>query len=160
MASPLDRVIGSSNALRYQEDEGSGNVVYRAEPDVFDDGPAKPVRIWSRIGRRPHIAVGNSNGDIPMMQFAGGPWRPALRLLILHDDKEREFDYISGAERSPELAKERGWIVVSIKNDWTTVWKYPRITNWIITPEACLENALLWSESGQRSALYFEQPEM
>jgi uncharacterized protein (TIGR03382 family) len=37
----------------------------------LDDGPAKPVRIWSRIGRRPLLAFGNSNGDIPMLAFAG-----------------------------------------------------------------------------------------
>jgi hypothetical protein len=30
--------------------------VYLAEPDVFDDGPVKPVRIWSRVGRRPVVA--------------------------------------------------------------------------------------------------------
>src|SRR4029078_1703873 len=47
---PPERVAGSSNGLRYQEDDGVGTIVYLAEPDVFDDGPAKPVRIWSRIG--------------------------------------------------------------------------------------------------------------
>jgi hypothetical protein len=31
--------------------------------DFFDDGPEKPIRIWSRIGRRPILAFGNSNGD-------------------------------------------------------------------------------------------------
>ncbi len=36
------------------------------------DGPAKPVRIWSRVGRRPILAAGNSNGDIPMLRFIGG----------------------------------------------------------------------------------------
>jgi phosphoserine phosphatase len=82
---PPERVIGSSNELRYRGN-GHGSVVYQAEPDVFDDGPAKPVRIWSRIGRRPILAVGNSNGDLPMLQFAGGPSRPALRLLVLPDD--------------------------------------------------------------------------
>src|SRR5262249_46607496 len=83
---PPERVIGSSNALRYQDDGNGGSIVYEAQPDVFDDGPAKPVRIWSRIGRRPLLACGNSNGDIPMLQFAGGPGRDPLRLLILHDD--------------------------------------------------------------------------
>jgi len=39
--------------------------------------------IWSRVGRRPILAAGNSNGDIPMLQFAGGPSRPGLRLLVL-----------------------------------------------------------------------------
>jgi FMN phosphatase YigB (HAD superfamily) len=53
---PAEGVIGSSNALRYTPDEHGGSVVYLAEPDVFDDGPVKPVRIWSRVGRRPVVA--------------------------------------------------------------------------------------------------------
>jgi phosphoserine phosphatase len=119
---PPERVVGSSNALRYQEDEHGGSLTYLAEPDVFDDGPIKPVRIWSRIGRRPILAAGNSNGDIPMLQFAGGPSRPALRLLVLHDDAEREFAYVAGAERSLDLARRGGWTVVSVKEDWSTVF--------------------------------------
>ena len=89
---------------------------------MFDDGPVKPVRIWSRIGRRPIAAGGNSNGDVPMLRFAGGKGRPALRLLVLHDDPEREFDYISGAEKALELGEQRGWTVVSIRNDWAEVF--------------------------------------
>jgi hypothetical protein len=80
------------------------------------------VRIWSRIGRRPLVAGGNSNGDIPMLQFAGGRDRPALRLLLLHDDADREFDYVAGAEKSLELANSLGWTVISIKNDWKNVF--------------------------------------
>jgi len=119
---PFERVIGSSNALRYEEDEGGGKVVYLAEPDVFDDGPVKPVRIWSRIGRRPLLAAGNSNGDVPMLRFAGGPSRPALRLLLLHDDDEREFAYTAGAERALEAAAANDWTVVSVKRDWASVF--------------------------------------
>jgi hypothetical protein len=115
-------VIGSSNALRYLEDEHGGTITYAAEPDVFDDGPVKPIRIWSRIGRRPILAGGNSNGDIPMLRYAGGKDRPALRLLVLHDDPDREFDYTAGAEKSLETAAAQGWTVVSIKNDWATVF--------------------------------------
>src|SRR5689334_554830 len=117
-----ERVIGSSNALRYLEDEHGGTVTYAAEPDVFDDGPIKPIRIWSRIGRRPVVAGGNSNGDIPMLRYAGGKGRPGLRLLVLHDDAEREFDYTAGAEQSLERAAAEGWTVVSIRNDWSTVF--------------------------------------
>jgi hypothetical protein len=119
---PPERVIGSSNELQYQDDDGGGSVVYQAQPDVFDDGPAKPVRIWSRIGRRPLLAGGNSNGDVPMLRFAGGPSRPAMRLLVAHDDADREFDYTAGAEHATEQAKSQGWTVVSIKDDWTTVF--------------------------------------
>ncbi len=116
-----ERIIGSSNELAFVEDDG-GSIVYQEKPDVFDDGPAKPIRIWSRLGRRPLIAGGNSNGDVPMLQFAGGPNRQALRLLVLHDDAEREFDYVKGAEKALDLAKANSWTVVSVKDDWSTVF--------------------------------------
>jgi phosphoserine phosphatase len=118
---PPERVIGSSNSLRYQEDEQGGSVVYEAKPDFFDDGPVKPVRIWSRVGRRPTFAGGNSNGDVPMLQFASGR-QPGFGLLVLHDDAEREFDYVTGAEDSLERAAALGWTVVSVKDDWKTVF--------------------------------------
>jgi hypothetical protein len=88
----------------------------------LDDGPAKPVRIWSRIGRRPILAGGNSNGDVPMLTWSGGSGRPALRILLLHDDREREFDNISGAEKALERAAAQRWTLVSVKNDWNTVF--------------------------------------
>ena len=119
---PPERVVGSSNGLRYTDDDHGGSVAYLAEPDVFDDGPVKPVRIWSRIGRRPIAAGGNSNGDVPMLRFAGGKGRPALRLLVLHDDPEREFDYVRGAETALEQARADGWTVVSVKDDWARVF--------------------------------------
>jgi phosphoserine phosphatase len=119
---PAEHVIGTSSALRYLDDEHGGAVTYAAEMDVFDDGPVKPVRIWSRIGRRPIFAAGNSNGDIPMLRYAGGRGRPALRLLVLHDDADREFDYTAGAEKSLEQAAREGWTVVSVGNDWETVF--------------------------------------
>ena len=122
---PSERVIGSSNALRWIDDEDGGTVRYQASPDVFDDGPVKPVRIWSRIGRRPIIAGGNSNGDIPMLRYAGGPSRPALRLLVLHDDDDREFAYTGGAEEALERAGKEGWTVASVKDDWATVFADP-----------------------------------
>jgi phosphoserine phosphatase len=119
---PPERIIGSSNELAYVDDDHGGAVVYRDTPDVFDDGPAKPVRIWSRIGRRPLLAGGNSNGDVPMLRFAGGKGRPALRLLVSHDDAEREFDYVKGAEKALDQAKADGWRVVSVKDDWAAVF--------------------------------------
>jgi hypothetical protein len=119
---PAEHVIGSSNALRYQQNESGGSLVYLAEADVFDDGDTKPVRIWSRIGRRPVVAGGNSNGDIPMLHYTGGRSRHGLRLLLLHDDPEREFDDTAGAEQSLQRANDENWTVVSIKNDWATVF--------------------------------------
>ncbi len=119
---PPERVIGSSNSLQYVETDDGGSVVYGAEPDMFDDGPTKPVRIWSRVGERPLVAFGNSNGDIPMLDYSDSPARGGLQLLLLHDDADREFDYTAGAEDALKRAADRGWTVVSVKHDWSTVF--------------------------------------
>jgi len=119
---PRERVIGSASALSYANDDRGGTITHKAEADYLDDGPQKPIRIWSRTGRRPLLAAGNSNGDVPMLQFTKHADKPTLRLLIMHDDDTREFDYTSGAEQALEQAGEDGWTVVSVKNDWATVF--------------------------------------
>ncbi len=119
---PPERIIGSSQALDYREGDDGTDVLYKSEMEFFDDGPTKPVRIWSRIGRVPILAGGNSNGDIPMLRFANRPGRPALRTLLLHDDAEREFDYTAGAEDALARAADKGWTVISMKNDWSKVF--------------------------------------
>jgi phosphoserine phosphatase len=119
---PRQRVIGSSTSLAWEPGEGGGRIIRKPEADVLDDGPEKPVRIWSRVGRRPILAAGNSNGDLPMLRFAERPGRPGLRLLVLHDDPEREFDYTAGAEQALQQASTKGWTVVSIRHDWATVF--------------------------------------
>jgi PAS domain-containing protein len=120
---PPERVIGSSLALDYHEaGDDTRSVLYKGEMEFFDDGPTKPVRIWSRIGRRPVLAGGNSNGDMHMLRFAHTADRPGLRLLLLHDDADREFEYTAGAEDALARAAAAGWTVISIKNDWATVF--------------------------------------
>ena len=119
---PRDRVIGSASTFEYTSDDRGGTITHKAEADYLDDGPQKPIRIWSRTGRRPLLAAGNSNGDIPMLDFTQHPDKPTLRLLVLHDDASREFDYTSGAEQALEKADSAGWTVVSVRNDWATVF--------------------------------------
>jgi hypothetical protein len=119
---PRERVIGSSAALAYTSDGRGGTITHTAAPDYLDDGPQKPIRIWSRTGRRPLVSGGNSNGDLAMLEFTQHSDKPSLRLLVLHDDAEREFDYTAGAEHALERAEADGWTIVSIKNDWVTVF--------------------------------------
>jgi hypothetical protein len=119
---PPERVIGSTQALEYHEGDDGVDVLYKSEVEIFDDGPVKPTRIWSRIGRRPVVVGGNSNGDIPMLRFARVEGRPYLRLLVKHDDAEREFDDAKGAEAALDRAAQQGWTVISIKDDWNTVF--------------------------------------
>jgi phosphoserine phosphatase len=119
---PPERVIGSALGLDLQLDDEGTDLLYKSKIEFFDDGPEKPVRIWSRIGRRPLVAGGNSNGDVPMMRFARTADRDGLRLLILHDDVDREFDYVTGAEDALDRARDRDWTVVSVKDDWERVF--------------------------------------
>jgi hypothetical protein len=57
-----------------------------------------------------------------MLEFSGTPATASLRMLLLHDDADREFDYVAGAEQALEAASRQNWTVVSIKNDWNTVF--------------------------------------
>ena len=119
---PRERVIGSSSTLAYTSNDHGGAITHKPEADYLDDGPEKPIRIWSRVGRRPLLGAGNSNGDVPMLEFTHRVDRPTLRLLVVHDDAEREFAYTGGSEQALSRAEADGWTVVSMKNDWAAVF--------------------------------------
>jgi phosphoserine phosphatase len=110
---PRQNVIGSGAALEYRHGE-----VYRARgvEQPVDDGPGKPVHIWARTGRKPLLAGGNADGDAAMLRTA------RFGLLIRHDDAGREFAYDTGAEKALVKAKERGWTVVSMHNDFKVLF--------------------------------------
>lgn len=115
---PPERVIGSSVGLIFQ----NGELLTTAQPEFLNDGPVKPVRIWGRVGRRPLLAAGNSNGDIEMLQYATAGPGPSLALLVHHDDAEREFAYTAGAERALDLAETHGWAQASMRDEWRAVF--------------------------------------
>jgi phosphoserine phosphatase len=117
---PRERIIGSAVTLRF--DEPTAGIVREAALGLLDDGPAKPVEIWGRIGRRPILAAGNANGDIPMLRYTEGNRHRSLRLLVVHDDPDREFAYRAGAEQALETARERGWLVAGMRDDFAEVF--------------------------------------
>ncbi|WP_181781892.1 HAD family hydrolase [Pseudonocardia pini] len=119
---PREQVIGSSSTFAYTSDGHRGTITHQPAADYVDDGPEKPVRIWNRTGRRPILAAGNSDGDVAMLEFTEHPATPALRLLVLHDDADREFAYTEGAEQALARAEKEAWTVVSMADDWTTVF--------------------------------------
>ena len=108
-----DRVIGSATTLEYRDGD-----VYRTGgvEQPIDDGPGKPVHIWARTGRKPLLAGGNADGDVQMLESA------RFALLLHHDDSEREFAYTDGAEEALAAARARGWTVVTMKDDFATVF--------------------------------------
>lgn len=131
---PPEQVIGSSIKTKFEMRDCKPVLMRLPELNFVDDKAGKPVGINSHIGRRPIAAFGNSDGDREMLEWtqAGGGAR--LMVLVHHDDGEREWSY--GAESkigtfSDALmteAKDSGWIVISMKNDWKAVFPSERIT--------------------------------
>ena len=93
-----------------------------------NEGPTKPSNIQRILGRRPCVAGGNSAGDAEMLEYAMAYDGPSLALLVDHDDGDREYAYESVAgtfaadERITDTAIRLGWTVISIKDDWSTVF--------------------------------------
>jgi phosphoglycolate phosphatase-like HAD superfamily hydrolase len=109
-----ENVIGSAAAYIYAE----GKIVRsNAMLGGLDMGPGKPEHIFATTGRLPVFAGGNADVDIEMLQSA------RFAMLVEHDDEEREFVYTKGAESALSMAKELGWTVVSMKDDWVTVFE-------------------------------------
>ncbi|SPA40512.1 putative nonspecific acid phosphatase [Cupriavidus taiwanensis] len=124
---PPEQVIGSSQAVRYQVRDGKPVLVRDPKLDFIDDGPGKPVGIYRHIGRRPILAVGNSDGDLQMLEYTTGGDGPRLAVLVHHDDAEREFAYdrqskVGKLDKALDVARARGWTVVSMKRDWQQVY--------------------------------------
>lgn len=124
---PPERVIGSASAVTWETLDGEQVLVKQPKLGVYNDKHGKPINIHLSIGKRPILACGNSDGDYQMLQHTATGDGPSLMMLIHHDDGEREFAYdrvskIGGLDAALDAANERGWSVVSMKDDWSVVF--------------------------------------
>jgi phosphoserine phosphatase len=111
---PKENVIGTSPDYEYAD----GRMV-RTDRMLggLDLGPGKPEHLFAHTGRLPLLAAGNGDVDIELLTTA------KFALLINHDDADREYSYTKAAENSLARAEELGWTVVSMKDDWDTVFQ-------------------------------------
>ena len=130
---PPEQVIGSSVKTKFELRNGKPVIVRLPELNFNDDKGDKPVGINQHIGRRPIAAFGNSVGDQQMLEYTQGGSGARFMLLVLHDDAAREYAYgparglpdVKLGAFTPALdehAKKDGWTVVSMKDDWKTVF--------------------------------------
>ena len=130
---PPEQVVGSSIKTKFEMRGGKPVLLRLPELNFNDDKGGKPVAINQHIGRRPIAAFGNSAGDREMLEYTQGGSGARFELLVLHDDASREYAY--GPARGlpdvklgafppvlDEQAKKGSWTVVSMKNDWKTVF--------------------------------------
>jgi phosphoglycolate phosphatase-like HAD superfamily hydrolase len=133
---PPEQVVGSAGATKYGHAK-DGRPVLIKEPKLLlnDNHAGKPESIHLMIGRRPYAAFGNSTGDQQMLEYTTAGNGARLGMLVLHDDAKREYAY-GPARGLPDSkvgtftqalddeAKKRGWVVISMKNDWKRIFAF------------------------------------
>ena len=128
---PPEQVIGSSIKTKFELRDGKPVLVRLPEINFIDDKAGKPVGINQHIGRRPIAAFGNSDGDIEMLQYTDSGEGVHLEMMVHHDDAKREYAYACDTKfgrlcKGLELAKKRGWLLISMKNDWARVFAFEK----------------------------------
>jgi phosphoglycolate phosphatase-like HAD superfamily hydrolase len=127
---PPEQVVGSAGELEFSLKEGVPTLTKTPGINFVDDKDGKPVGIRRFIGRRPIFASGNSDGDLQMLQYTAPGDRTAFGLILHHDDGEREWAYdreshIGRLDAALGEAPERGWAVISMRNDWSKIFLSP-----------------------------------
>jgi phosphoserine phosphatase len=126
---PPEQVVGTSGGLKYELRDGTPVIVKTPELVLNDDKEGKPVGIQRHIGRRPLMAFGNSDGDFQMLEWTTSGKGARFALIVHHTDAEREVAYdreshVGKLDKGLDEAKALGWTVVSMKDDWNTI--YPK----------------------------------
>jgi phosphoserine phosphatase len=135
---PPEQVVGTMGGIKYGYDK-TGRPILTKEPKLFlnDNNAGKPEGIHLMIGRRPYAAFGNSTGDQQMLEYTTAGEGARLGMLVLHDDAEREYAY-GPARGLPHTrvgtfttglydeAKKKGWVVISMKNDWNRIFAFEK----------------------------------
>ena len=120
--SIIAREQGSTDGLNYVF-ESSDELVLGGEFLIKNLKMNKVAVIQQEIGQQPVLCFGNSTGDSSMAEFTiSNNKYPALAAMLCCDDTVRENGNLSKADKMYDLCGQYGWIPVSMKNDWTTIY--------------------------------------
>jgi hypothetical protein len=125
---PPHRIIGSSGSVTFQVGDNGPELLKGTDLAILDDGPQKPVSIHQSVGQRPILAAGNTDGDLPMLQWTAASAYRSLELVVRHTDGRREYAYDtdpllgSGTEQLLTAASDNGWTVVDMAADWSEIY--------------------------------------
>ena len=126
---PPEQVVGSMGKVKYTYGkDGNPELIKLPEVLLIDDKTGKPEGINMVICRRPQGAFGNSTGDQQMLEYTGAGDGARLMMLVHHDDAKREYAYGADSKIGTfsdalmDEAKKKGWIVISMKDDWKTIF--------------------------------------
>ncbi len=124
---PPEQVLGTTMKTKFELLDGKPVLMRLPQVNFIDDGPGKPVGINEFIGRRPILAFGNSDGDLPMLEWTAAGAGPHLMLLVHHTDAAREYAYdrhssVGRLDKALDEANAKGWTVVDMKRDWKVIF--------------------------------------
>ncbi|MBQ3394483.1 MAG: hypothetical protein IJG64_04945, partial [Oscillospiraceae bacterium] len=130
---PMRQIIGSDESVvtKRQGDTDGLNYVYNENDEVVLGGDFiiknlkmnKVSVIVQEIGTQPVLSFGNSTGDSSMAEYvtSNNPYL-SLAFMLCCDDTERENGNIEKADKMYRLCDEFGWVPISMKNDWKTIY--------------------------------------
>ena len=118
----VTRNQGETDGLDYVFDEDD-ELVLGGDFVVKNLKMNKVAVIAKEIGQQPVLSFGNSTGDSSMAEYVinNNPFR-AMAFMLCCDDTERENGNVEKADKMFGLCEEYGWVPVSMKNDWTTIY--------------------------------------
>jgi hypothetical protein len=124
---PPEQVVGSSVVAEFQVKDGKPALVRQPKLNFNNDKAGKPVGIYQHIGRRPILAFGNSDSDMPMIEYTMAGEGRRMGLFVHHTDAEREYAYdrkshVGTLDKALDRAAAEGWIIVDMKKDWNKVF--------------------------------------
>jgi phosphoglycolate phosphatase-like HAD superfamily hydrolase len=128
---PPEQVVGSSIKTQVVLRDGQPVLLRLPELNFIDDKDGKVIGINQHIGRRPLAAFGNSDGDLPMLQWTAAGPGPRFCLLVHHTDAQREVAYdrhspIGKLDKALDAASVNKWTVVDVLADWRSLYPDPR----------------------------------
>lgn len=126
---PPEQVIGSSGKQQFEMRGGKPVLVKLPAVDFVNDKEGKPIAIQKFIGRHPIAAFGNSDGDLPMLQWTAAGSGSRFLGIVHHTDGQRESAYnrkssIGRLDKALDEAKVKGWTVADMKKDWKRVFPF------------------------------------
>ncbi len=130
---PNNNIIGSDELIttRAQGDTDGLDYVFQDDDELILAGDFiiknlkmnKVSVIAQEIGVQPVLSFGNSTGDSSMAKYTVSNNRyKALAFMLCCDDTVRENGDEAKAQKMYDLCAENGWIPISMKNDWKTIY--------------------------------------
>ena len=126
-------VIGTEELIsaKNQGDKAGTEYVFSNKDELVLSGKiaeknlkmTKVSMIAQQIGQCPVLCFGNSTGDISVANFVMGNDRyKTAAFFVCCDDEIRESGSPEKAQKVYDFCAENGWIPISMKNDWLTVF--------------------------------------